>query len=116
MDNEADICEFYRRTGSKLCYDKNNFQFCQNNSIGYKASCPKYPVYHSQPILNRCIPHLVEATKVIVSNFYDLLNSWDFIEQVLADLYKTWREIILLSCLSFGMVQKFFSYKSFLFS
>uniref|UniRef100_A0ABD2X367 Choline transporter-like protein n=1 Tax=Trichogramma kaykai TaxID=54128 RepID=A0ABD2X367_9HYME len=106
MNNLADVCDFYRRTDSQLCQDKpgTGFSACKNpyderNQLG---SCPAYPVYESKPILNRCIPKAVsEITKSIASNLFAILNSWDFVEKVLADLYKTWRQILSLSSLSF---------------
>ncbi|KAJ8941231.1 hypothetical protein NQ318_015663 [Aromia moschata] len=55
----------------------------------------------SSPVLNRCVPsHVKEVTEAVLSNFYGLLNSWDTIEQILGDLYKTWKEILGLTFLS----------------
>lgn len=54
-----------------------------------------------KPVLNRCIPKPVkEVGEAILSNFYDVLNGWDTLEQVLGDLYHTWREILGLAVLS----------------
>ncbi|KAJ8688373.1 hypothetical protein QAD02_024168 [Eretmocerus hayati] len=101
-----DLCNFYKETGSVLCQDKPEREFSACKDIGNNKTttglCPTFPVYDSKPILNRCIPKaLSEVTKAIASNFYGLLNSWDFIEQSLGDLYKTWKEILALSFLSF---------------
>lgn len=63
--------------------------------------CPVLPVYESTPVLNRCVPKpFQEVTEAILNNFYGLLNSWDTLEQVLGDLYHTWREILALTFLS----------------
>lgn len=57
----------------------------------------------SKPVLNRCVPKLIkDVTESILSNFYDLLNGWDTLEQILGDLYHTWREILGLAVLSLG--------------
>lgn len=40
--------------------------------------------------------------EALISNFYGLLNSWDVIEQILGDLYSTWKEILSLTVLSLG--------------
>lgn len=53
--------------------------------------------FSSSPVLNRCVPKVAEA---LISNFYGLLNSWDVIEQILGDLYSTWKEIFGLAVLS----------------
>lgn len=101
-----DICAFYEETGSRLCHDRpdGNFSACSSGSSKFKnGSCPELPVYSSTPVLNRCIPKLIQDVgETIISNLYGLINSWDVIEQVLGDLYKTWREILALSFLAFG--------------
>ncbi|XP_001604227.1 CTL-like protein 1 [Nasonia vitripennis] len=108
LNSMVDVCNFYKETGSQLCHDKpgSGFSACKDmrnfNNLNRTGSCPVFPVYESKSILNRCIPTgLTEVTKSIASNLYGLLNSWDVIEQVLGDLYKTWREILALSFLSF---------------
>lgn len=50
----------------------------------------------SVPVLNRCVP---QPVKELV---FSVLNSWDTVEQVLGDLYATWREILGLTVLAFG--------------
>lgn len=101
-----DVCQFYKDTGSQLCLDKPNsgFSACNSQSTENKTgACPALPVYDSIVILNRCVPRAIEEVgKSVISNLYGLINSWDLIEQVLGDLYKTWREIAALSFLAFG--------------
>jgi solute carrier family 44 protein 1 (choline transporter-like protein) len=103
------LCKFYEDTGSQLCHDKpgSGFSACKGsgNTKNTTGSCPVFPVHESIPILNRCIPKSVtDVTKSIAANLYGLINSWDTIEQILGDLYKTWREILALSFLSFGKI------------
>ncbi|XP_014299612.1 choline transporter-like 1 isoform X2 [Microplitis demolitor] len=104
MTSLNDICQFHKDTGSKLCYDNPKFGY---NACGYgdksnSTACPKLPIYDSTPILNRCVPKIIkDVTSGLVYNLYGLLNSWDVIEQILGDLYKTWREILGLSFLAF---------------
>ncbi|XP_076162811.1 choline transporter-like protein 1 isoform X2 [Ptiloglossa arizonensis] len=105
MTTMNDICKFYEETGSQLCHDKprNNFSACSNGNRKNKTgSCPELPVYNSIPILNRCIPKAIrDVGETIIANLYGLINSWDVIEQILGDLYKTWKEILALSFLAF---------------
>lgn len=105
MNTLADLQGFYRETGSNLCrYDldvstlPNSLQ--QHDYIG---SCPTLPVYNSYPLLNRCFPQKAQdiAKKVFV-DFYDLLNSWDTIEQMLSDLYSSWKEMIICVIIAFS--------------
>ncbi|CAD1481259.1 unnamed protein product, partial [Heterotrigona itama] len=106
MTRMNDICKFYEETGSQLCHDKpgNNFSACSNGNRKNKTgSCPGLPVYNSTPVLNRCIPKAIkDVGETIIANLYGLINSWDIIEQILGDLYKTWREILSLSFLAFA--------------
>ncbi|XP_029154724.1 CTL-like protein 1 isoform X2 [Nylanderia fulva] len=99
-----DICTFYEETGSQLCHDRpgGDFSACTGQSSKFKnGSCPEMPVYPSTPVLNRCIPKAVQDVgETIISNLYGLINSWDVIEQVLGDLYKTWKQILALSFLA----------------
>lgn len=104
LENINDICTFYKETGSQLCHDRpgGDFSACNSESSKFKnGSCPKLPVYSSIPVLNRCIPKAVkDVSETIISNLYGIINSWDVIEQVLGDLYKTWRQILGLSFLA----------------
>lgn len=122
LNDMNDVCKFYDTTKSQLCHDKpgSGFSACKDPYRGSRknttGSCPVFPVYDSKPILNRCIPKAVtEVTKSIASNLYGVLNSWDTIEQVLGDLYKTWREILALSFLAFGMLLLLLHYYYLLF-
>ncbi|PNF17642.1 CTL-like protein 1 [Cryptotermes secundus] len=100
--NFTSIQEFYRRTGSLLCtYDFNlDSQEWQHNSKSEALQtkfgpCPPTPIYDSVPVLNRCVPRPVKEL------VFSVLNSWDTVEQVLGDLYATWREILVLTLLAF---------------
>lgn len=101
-----DLCDFYRETGSQLCHDKPGYglSFCNPDNRNATGTCPeKFPIFDSKPLLNRCIPNpTIEKAKKIAHTFYTFLNS-DGIEQIFADLYKTWKEILVLSLISFGM-------------
>ncbi|XP_046742542.1 choline transporter-like 1 [Diprion similis] len=105
MDTMEQVCQFYKDTGSQLCHDRpgSKFSACTSpNSKDKTGVCPVLPVYNSTVILNRCIPRAIgKVAETIASNVYGLINSWDAIEQILGDLYKTWREIVALSFLAF---------------
>ncbi|KAJ8920182.1 hypothetical protein NQ315_011843 [Exocentrus adspersus] len=95
----------YHVNGVDLCrYDFNYKELKSSNAASLSGSfgpCPVLPVYESIPVLNRCVPKQVkEVTEAVLTNFYGLLNSWDTIEQILGDLYSTWREILGLTFLS----------------
>lgn len=101
-----DICIFYKETGSQLCHDRpgSDFSACNSESSKFKnGSCPELPVFPSIPVLNRCIPKAIQdVSETIISNLYGFINSWDIFEQVLGDLYKTWKQILALSFLACG--------------
>lgn len=102
INSLQDVCQFYKETGSQLCHPAGDFSPCNDRSKNKTGYCPTMPVYESIPILNRCIPKaLKDATATLISNLYGVLNSWEVIEQILGDLYKTWREILGLSFLAF---------------
>ncbi|XP_069703393.1 choline transporter-like 1 [Periplaneta americana] len=109
LETLHDIQDFYKRTGSMVC--TYNFSSTSkewkdrvksedvHSSLG---PCPPMPVYESVPVLNRCVPRpLKEVADHVLFNLYAVLNSWDTVEQVLSDLYATWREILGLTILSF---------------
>ncbi|XP_067007141.1 choline transporter-like 1 isoform X2 [Anabrus simplex] len=112
LSSMDDIKKFYYQTGSSLCrYDFNFKKFEQDNWGPDKVNdavtvplgpCPPVPVFASEPVLNRCIPRPVkDVAAQIVTSLYAMLNSWDAVEQVLADLYAAWKEILALSFLAF---------------
>ncbi|XP_019877096.2 choline transporter-like 1 [Aethina tumida] len=96
----------YNQKGVSLC--KYNFNYNELLKIGFVDNsvlsgsfgpCPVLPVYESIPVLNRCVPKPVkEVGEAVLNSFYGLLNSWDTLEQILGDLYKTWKEILILTC------------------
>lgn len=111
LETVKDICKFYNDTGSQLCHDKpnSNFSACldpdRQEILETSIYCPERPVNKSIPVLNRCIPQtLKDASETIIANLYGIINSWDLIEQILGDLYKTWKEILALSFLAFGKI------------
>ncbi|XP_066145764.1 choline transporter-like 1 [Euwallacea fornicatus] len=93
--------------GFNYCKYDFNYEELRNNkndkSILFAplGPCPSLPVYKGKPILNRCIPEGVEEVgEAILSNFYDVLNGWDTLEQILGDIYNTWRDILGLAVLA----------------
>lgn len=96
------------KSGVNLCKYGFDYEQLVKSSINDKTvfsaplgPCPVLPVYEGKPVLNRCVPKpFKEVSEAILSNFYDLLNGWDTLEQILGDLYLTWREILGLAVLS----------------
>ncbi|XP_008197900.1 choline transporter-like 1 [Tribolium castaneum] len=103
-----DIQKYYQKTGVSLCRYDFNYDDFKNKSIAnkeilssYLGPCPALPIYESTPVLNRCVPKsFQDAGEAILSNFYEALNSWDTLEQILGDIYSTWKEILYLTFLS----------------
>ncbi|CAH4019616.1 unnamed protein product [Pieris brassicae] len=104
METFTDIQTFYKETGSSLCrYDINLNTTTNNHGLNnYIGPCPVLPVYESFPLLNRCFPKTAkEVAQKVFTDFYDLLNSWDTIEQMLSDLYNSWKEMIICVIIAF---------------
>lgn len=105
LESLADIKNFYHETGSNVCrydIDLNNIAN-DANLHNYIGPCPTLPVYESFPVLNRCFPKSAkELAEKVFTDFYDLLNSWDTIEQMLSDLYSSWKEMIICVIIAFS--------------
>ncbi|XP_061710544.1 choline transporter-like 1 isoform X1 [Cydia pomonella] len=92
------IQEFYRETGSNLCtYETRLNELVKDDALhSMTGPCPVTPVVETFPLLNRCIPKsLKEFSKKVSTDVYNLLNSWGTIEQMLTDLYSSWKEMII---------------------
>ncbi|KAB0801961.1 hypothetical protein PPYR_04147 [Photinus pyralis] len=94
-----ELYTYYLQTHNDICkydFDYNSLRYISDKS-GFGTTfgpCPK-SVYDSEPILNRCVPKLLgDVTVGVLSGFYDLLNSWDTMEQILGDLYNSWHQIL----------------------
>ncbi|XP_026485685.2 choline transporter-like 1 isoform X1 [Vanessa tameamea] len=105
MESFKDIQNFYKETGSNLCsHDINldNTTSAKELDNSLKWLCPTLPVYDSFPLLNRCFPKsATDLGKKVFTDFYALLNSWDTIEQMLSDLYSSWKEMIICVIVAF---------------
>lgn len=105
MESITDIQEFYKTTGSNLCGYEINLNNIPNTKDlhNYRGPCPTLPVYDSFPLLNRCFPKRTkDFVQKVFTDFYDLLNSWDTIEQMLSDLYSSWKEMIICVIVAFS--------------
>ncbi|XP_013178112.1 PREDICTED: CTL-like protein 1 isoform X1 [Papilio xuthus] len=104
LESLTDIQNFYRSTGSNVCrydIDLNNV-ISSSDLHNFIGPCPTLPVYESFPLLNRCFPKSAkEIAQKVFTDFYDLLNSWDTIEQMLSDLYSSWKEMIICVIIAF---------------
>lgn len=53
--------------------------------------------------MNRCVPEeLNSQTLPLIYNIYSMMNDWDFTEEILNDLYKTWPQMLYYTILAFG--------------
>ncbi|KAK9878646.1 hypothetical protein WA026_023096 [Henosepilachna vigintioctopunctata] len=91
-----ELGQHYREHGIGYCNYKFNYnelsaknrKFDPNVLSSSYGPCPVLPVYESTPVLNRCVPKPVqEVSDAILSNLYGLLNNWDTLEKIIADLY-----------------------------
>ncbi|KAK5650228.1 hypothetical protein RI129_001257 [Pyrocoelia pectoralis] len=106
-----DLYNYYLQTHNDICKYDFNYNSLKNINIPDKSGlgtnlgpCPKLPVYESEPILNRCVPKLLgDVTSDLLSEFYDLLNNWGTMEQILGDLYNSWLQILGLVFVSLIM-------------
>lgn len=106
-----DLNTHYLQTGDSFCQYDFNYTIFKDNSISKTAlgnlantlgPCPTLPIYDSMPILNRCVPKLIKGiTDGILTGFYEFLNSWDTLEQILGDLYNTRKEMLGMVFLAF---------------
>ncbi|XP_073951184.1 choline transporter-like protein 1 [Choristoneura fumiferana] len=104
LESFADIQNFYRTTDSNLCtYDVNlNTVVSTPELHSIDGPCPTLPVYESFPVLHRCFPkYASDLASKVFTDFYELLNSWDTIEQMLTDLYSSWKEMIICVIVAF---------------
>jgi len=89
-------------------FDLNNFTTDEElyKSTIFTTSlgpCPPFPVYKSHHVMNRCVPEeLNNQTLPLIYNIYGMMNDWDFTEEILNDLYKTWPQMLYYTILSFG--------------
>ncbi|XP_054274772.1 choline transporter-like 1 [Macrosteles quadrilineatus] len=110
IDSIQELQQFYKDTGSSLCrydFDLENYKGAPHNLsetatvLSSLGPCPPLPVYKSVPILNRCVPEPVtDIVRTFVRDIYGLLNSWDFGEQILSDIFSAWEYIAGLTFLS----------------
>lgn len=66
----------------------------------FTGPCPKLPIYEGSPVLHRCIPTGKNAPYKEVQELYNLIGSWNFVEQTSRDLYKSWHVIALVCVIS----------------
>ncbi|XP_025423200.1 CTL-like protein 1 [Sipha flava] len=104
--------KFYNRTKSALCsynFDLSNVSYheAQNRTTIITTSlgpCPPFPIYKSHHVLNRCVPEvLTNETLPLIYNIYGMMNDWDFTEEILNDIYKTWPQMLYYSILAFAL-------------
>lgn len=105
IDDARQLYNYHQEEGSQYC--RYDFDMNKLNDRGISASdemtfhftgpCPKLPIYEGSPVLHRCIPSGKNAPGKEVKELYNLISSWDFVEQTARDLYKSWH-IIIIAC------------------
>jgi solute carrier family 44 (choline transporter-like protein), member 1 len=105
LNNSRDLYTYYKEHDSKYCrYDfdmsKLNQQISNDDEMTFAINgpCPKLPVYESSALLHRCVPSGKNGPLKEAKELYNLISSWDFVEQTARDLYKSWH-VIALICL-----------------
>lgn len=106
IEKPQELYTYYKEHNeSKYCrydfdMDKLNDRSLSADNVNFFhvfGPCPKLPIYDSKPILHRCIPSGDKAPLKEVKQLYNLISSWDFVEQTSQDLFKSWH-IIALVC------------------
>lgn len=124
MNQDLDIQDFYRRTGSLLFrYDFNlddpestqAFESLarksnsakmdlsdQNNGFGPK---PRYPVKKQRPVINRCVStdKIIYSRSDNINKAYSLITSNDVFSKVIDDLYSSANVIGLIVLFAFAL-------------
>lgn len=108
INSPRELYTYYKEDGTQYC--RYDFDMNKLDSPSLKADddmifhftgpCPRLPVYEESPVLHRCIPTGKNAPLKEVKELYNLISSWDFVEQTARDLYKTWKVVLLISCIS----------------
>lgn len=108
LQSYEDLRSFAEDSGSFLCrYELTPDQLSSlpehDNGFGL---CPDFPIYASSPVLNRCIPKsVVDLAPNIIYDIHGYLNSMDLFQQILSDVYASWRELIILAAVSCSQFQ-----------
>ncbi|GAB6028808.1 hypothetical protein CHUAL_004619 [Chamberlinius hualienensis] len=113
LTTRDDLVEFAIESGSRLCryeipLDRYTSSdpltglniFTDNSSTDFNA-CPTLPVYPSSPIMNRCIPQSFQnITQDVINMVYGFVNGFDLFQQVMSDVYESWKELIILAAVA----------------
>ena len=103
IDNPKELYKYYKETDSQYCRYDFDMKHLETLSVDdemafhFTGPCPKLPIYEGSPVLHRCVPSGKNAPGKEVKELYNLISSWDFVEQTSRDLYKSWH-IILIVC------------------
>lgn len=105
IDDARSLYNYNQVEGAQYCrydFDMNklndrSLETSNEEVFHFTGPCPKLPIYEGTPVLHRCIPSGKNAPHKEVKELYNLISSWDFVEQTARDLYKSWH-IILLVC------------------
>ena len=108
LNDSRDLYNYYRETDSKYCrYDfdmkkLNDPKILRDDAMYFDivGPCPKLPVYEALPLLHRCVPTGKNGPLKEAKELYNLISSWDFVEQTARDLYKSWHVIALVCGIS----------------
>lgn len=108
IDDPRQLYTYEQQEGTKYCrYDfdmnkLNDRSLSATNEMvfHFTGPCPKLPIYEAAPLLHRCIPTGKNAPHKEVKELYNLISSWDFVEQTSRDLYKSWKVIALICLIS----------------
>ncbi|ESP01318.1 hypothetical protein LOTGIDRAFT_112007 [Lottia gigantea] len=104
LQDIEEVYQFSVQTGSFLCrYDIDIERYTHTNR-SQLGPCPITPVKTSVPLLNRCVPsELMRLPFEISSSIIKYLNDTDIFQNILTDLYKSWKEMFGLCFLSFAL-------------
>ncbi|XP_013403883.1 choline transporter-like protein 1 isoform X2 [Lingula anatina] len=103
LKNAQELIAFYNETGVSLTrYDITPYECTDKDLQNTKGPCPVFPVHHSADILSRCIPaSFSNFTSNLKETVLGYLNEFDIFRYVIADLYASWKLMLLLAGIAF---------------
>jgi solute carrier family 44 (choline transporter-like protein), member 1 len=106
INNSRELYTYYKEEGSNFCrydFDMNKLQAADSKDtmiFHLTGPCPELPIYEGTSVFHRCVPTGKNAPLKEAQELFNVVSSWDFVEQTARDLYKSWHIIALICGLS----------------
>lgn len=109
LNSSRDLYSYYKEEDTSYCrydFDMNKLTSARDNDemiFHFTGPCPQFPIYEGSPVFHRCVPSGKNAPLKEAQELFNVVSSWDFVEQTAKDLYKSWKVIALICALSLVM-------------